>query len=84
MGHIDREGLVSFKEIVLNKDTHKRTVVKAIMYRLFGFSFLAVVTWFVTHEIEQVTVVTIIYHTASIAGYYIHERFWGHIKWGKD
>jgi len=67
----------------LSVDTHKRSIVKAIIYRCGGIAVLAVVTWVITRDVIQVSAVTIVYHMVSIVGYYIYERIWGHMKWGK-
>lgn len=70
-------------EVRGNIDTHKRSIIKAIIYRGMGIIVLAVVTWIFTESVIQVTAVTIAYHTVSIIGYYIYERVWGHMKWGQ-
>ena len=67
----------------MNADTHKRSIVKAIIYRCMGIIVLAIVTWVFTRSVVQVTAVTIVYHLVSIIGYYIYERVWGHMKWGQ-
>lgn len=64
-------------------DTHKRSIVKAIVYRCMGIMVLAGITWVITRNVIQVTTVTIVYHIVSIIGYYIYERVWCHMKWGR-
>lgn len=64
-------------------DTHKRSIVKAIIYRFGGIMVLAMVTWIFTRDVIQVTSVTIAYHLISIVGYYVYERLWEHMKWGR-
>ena len=68
----------------MNTNTHKRSLLKAVVYRVGGITVLATITWVITRDTLQVSAVTIIYHTVSIIGYYIYERFWEHIKWGKS
>ena len=67
----------------LSADTHKRSIVKAIIYRCGGIAVLAAVTWIFTQDVIQVTAVTVVYHLVSVVGYYVYERIWGHMKWGK-
>ena len=67
----------------MNRNTHKRSIVKAIIYRCGGIAVLAMVTWVFTQDIIQVTSVTITYHLVSIVGYYVYERAWEYMKWGK-
>ncbi len=67
----------------INMNTHKRSILKAMIYRSGGIAVLAIVTWIFTHDIIQVTTVTITYHLVSVVGYYIYERVWEHVRWGK-
>ncbi len=67
----------------MNKNTHKRSIVKAIIYRCGGIAVLAVVTWIFTRDVIQVTAVTVAYHLVSIVGYYVYERLWERMEWGK-
>jgi len=67
----------------LSTDTHKRSMVKAIIYRCGGITLLVGVTWVITRDVIQVSAVTVVYHAVSVVGYYIYERIWEHMKWGK-
>jgi len=71
------------KRKALDINTHKRSLVKAVIYRGGGVTVLAGITWITTHDVLQVSVVTVVYHVISVVGYYIYERVWEHIKWGK-
>ena len=64
-------------------DSHKRSIVKAVIYRGGGVVVLAGVTWIFTCDDIQVTSVTIVYHLVSVVGYYVYERVREHMKWGR-
>ena len=44
---------------------------------------LAIVAYFVTGEWEQVTFITLLYHSIQVVIYYLHERVWERISWGQ-
>jgi uncharacterized membrane protein len=65
-------------------DKHKRSVAKAIVYRCVGVVVLAIASWFVTKSVPETTAITLGYHAVSLCGYYIHERLWERVKWGRS
>jgi len=65
-------------------DTRRRSFLKAFTWRFFAFILLGVITWHLTADIKTVTYVTLGYHTLQVFMYYIHERVWGGITWGKS
>ena len=64
-------------------NTKKRSWVKATSWRLVAVTVLAIVAYFVTGEWEQVTFITLLYHSIQIVIYYLHERVWERISWGQ-
>jgi uncharacterized membrane protein len=63
--------------------THARSLVKGISWRFFGTMDTIIISYFVTG---------IWFHSFAIGGfelitkvliYYVHERVWGRIKWGR-
>ena len=65
-------------------DTRRRSFLKALMWRIFAFILLGSITWFLTADFKVVTYVTLGYHTLQVLAYYIHERVWAGIAWGKS
>ncbi len=63
--------------------TQKRSFVKATTWRLVAIIVLAIVSYVVTGKWEEVTAITLLYHSIQIAAYYFHERVWERISWGK-
>jgi len=65
------------------KESHRRSVTRSTVWRIIGILFLALITYIFTQSWITTTLVTIAHHSISIVGYYLHERFWLHIKWLK-
>ena len=65
-------------------ESHKRSVVKTATFR--GLIVLAstVITYGITNDIEQTTFISIIFNITATAMYYVHERLWNRISWGKE
>lgn len=60
-------------------ETHTRSLVRSIIWRMMSIVVLALITYLVTHSWMITTMITVLHHGASILGYYLHERFWLHI-----
>jgi len=65
-------------------DNKARSLVKSITYRILAFSVLMTVTWYITGDLVQTTVISVTFQTIQIFLYYIHERLWAKIGWGKQ
>ena len=63
-------------------ETHKRTVVRMISYRLTAWLFTILWTYLFTGDIGQATGFATVLHLLLSIDYYIHERIWLKIKWG--
>ncbi len=57
--------------------------MKAISWRVCAIIVLIIISYFVTHSWKEVTYITILYHGFQIFFYYVHERLWTKIPWGK-
>jgi uncharacterized membrane protein len=68
----------------LNSDSKKRTVVKMISYRIVIFALLMAITYYFTGNAGQTTTISIIFNVAGSVVYYVYERLWGAIGWGKS
>ncbi len=58
------------------KETHKRSMIKSVIWRLIGVVVLSTITYLVTKNWIQTGLITIIHHISFLLGYYAHERFW--------
>ena len=64
-------------------ESHKRSVVKAIGYKGGSVAVLALTTWLFTRDLLQMTLITGCYQILSALGYYVYERIWNRLKWGR-
>ena len=64
-------------------ETHTRAWVKSIVWRILGVVILGIISWFATHSLKEMTMITIIFHGIRVILYYFHERVWEKISWGR-
>jgi adenylylsulfate kinase len=63
-------------------ETHKRTIVRAISYRLTAWAFTILWTWIFIGDLAKSTGFATALHALLTIDYYVHERVWLKIKWG--
>jgi len=64
-------------------ETHKRSMVKSITWRIIGVFLLGGIAWSVTKDWKEMTTITILFHSIRMVLYYFHERIWLRVKWGR-
>lgn len=64
-------------------ETHLRTLVKTITYRIIIIISIFTVTYITTGEIADALAITSITAITGTVIYYLHERIWNNIHWGK-
>ena len=64
-------------------DSHRRSLAKALAYKLVSIALLAGLSWLFTRDLVQMSLITVTYEVIAVIGYYIHERLWERIRWGK-
>jgi uncharacterized membrane protein len=64
-------------------ESRKRSILKMITYRAILTALLAAVSWIFTGNLSQTTTITIIFSVSATAVYYVHERLWNNLSWGK-
>jgi len=64
-------------------ETHKRSMMKSLTWRILGIVLLLIIAWFVTHDWKEMTIITIVFHSIRMVLYYVHERIWLRVKWGR-
>lgn len=64
-------------------EKHPRSIAKSISYRILSLSVDSVVAYLFTHDIAISAKIVLFVNTYSIIVYYVHERIWAHIHWGK-
>ena len=64
-------------------ETRTRTLVRMLTYRVTAWLFTIVWTWMFTGNLATATGFATLLHILLSVDYYIHERIWLRIKWGR-
>ncbi len=64
------------------RESHLRSVIKSVSWRLFGTFVTMFVTWMVTRQINLALYVGLFEFFAKVGFFYLHERLWGAIRFG--
>lgn len=67
-----------------NHDHWKRSLVKTITYRLIIVVMIFIISHWVTQDTKQAIIITSWNTVLATIIYYLHERFWSRIKWGRN
>lgn len=73
----------SSSTVVNYKDKHWRSIVKGMSWRFFGTVDTIVISVFVTHKIAKAFAIGFTEVFTKVGLYYLHERMWLKIKWGR-
>lgn len=65
-------------------ETRLRTITRMISYRITAFVMTIFWTYLFTHDIGKSVGFSGALHILLSIDYYIHERFWLRIKWGRN
>lgn len=65
------------------KETHKRSLAKTVTWRLTGSVSTFIISWLVTGSFFVAGTIMGVQFFANTFLYFIHERMWNHIHWGK-
>ena len=66
------------------KESHPRSIVKAISWRVLGSLDTFLLSWLVTGSLEAAGAIASIETLTKIILYYFHERVWSAIEWGRE
>ncbi len=64
-------------------ETRLRSWSKSVTWRLIGIAVLGGISYAMTRDWEQTTVITAVFHSLRFVLYYYHERLWARIPWGR-
>jgi uncharacterized membrane protein len=64
-------------------ETHTRSVLKAISWRTLGTLDTFAISWFLTGKVEIAGLIAALEILTKIFWYYLHERVWAAIAWGR-
>lgn len=65
------------------KDSARRSLVKTITWRLTGSGATFLISWLITGDLGTASAILGVHFVTNTALYFIHERVWTHIHWGK-
>lgn len=65
------------------KETHYRSIIKAISYRLLGSAVTFLIALAFTRKIESAAGIGVADTILKIGAFYFHERLWNYIHFGK-
>jgi len=64
-------------------DSKKRSVSKAVIWKVLGVIILSLLVYFSTKSLGKATILALFYHATMLVIYFLHERIWNMISWGK-
>jgi uncharacterized membrane protein len=64
-------------------DTNKRSLVKTVSWRLTGSGATFLISWLIAGNLAVAGTIAVIQLISNTILYYIHERIWNKIKWGR-
>jgi uncharacterized membrane protein len=64
-------------------DTHKRSIAKAISWRITGTLDTFIISWLITGEWTLAGAIAFTEIITKIGLYWLHERAWNRVAWGR-
>jgi len=64
-------------------ESRRRSIVKAITWRVWAILVLAVISYLLTYNVAKSLGITVIFNAIQTIVYFVHERFWNRIHWGR-
>jgi len=65
------------------RETHARSIAKAVSYRIVGSATTAMIVYVLTSKGSLSLGAGLMDVVLKIAAYFIHERVWNHIEFGR-
>lgn len=66
------------------KETRQRSLTKSITFRILVIISDLVVVYILTHQLVATIAITVFTNLASTIFYFLHERVWDNITWGRQ
>jgi uncharacterized membrane protein len=64
-------------------ETHSRSFMKAVSWRVLGSIDTFVISYFVTHQLVFAASIASVETVTKVVLFYVHERAWAGIGWGR-
>jgi uncharacterized membrane protein len=65
-------------------ETHHRSALKAVSYRILSMCADYIAAYFFTKSVVLSAGIVLVVNLYSTVLYYFHERAWAHIHWGRE
>jgi uncharacterized membrane protein len=65
-------------------DAPRRSLVKTISWRVTGSSATFAIAYIMTGSLAVAGVIGVTQMITNTILYYVHERVWNHVKWGRN
>jgi uncharacterized membrane protein len=69
--------------LLRGRETHPRSILKALSWRTLGTLDTFAISWFMTGKVEIAGSIAGLEIITKIAWYYVHERVWAAVAWGR-
>jgi uncharacterized membrane protein len=66
------------------RESRKRSLVKSVIYRIISIIGTAILSWIITRDIGKTLSITLTIQVFLIILYYVYERIWNNIDWGRE
>jgi len=70
------------ERVPVRVESHRRSIVKAVTYRVVGSSVTGLVAWAVTGSLRAGLSIGLADSAIKVFSFYLHERAWHRVKWG--
>ncbi|MBU4459937.1 MAG: DUF2061 domain-containing protein [Verrucomicrobia bacterium] len=67
---------------MIGTELHRRSIVKAVTWRLMGTVGTCLVGWWVTGSLRTGLGISLVDSAIKVFGFYFHERAWHRVTWG--
>jgi uncharacterized membrane protein len=64
-------------------ETHFRSILKAVTWRVGGTLITCLVAWFLTGSLDLAARIGVIDTVLKVGAFYVHERAWNRVRIGK-
>lgn len=64
-------------------ESRVRSLTKSFTWRIIAAVVLFIVSYLLTEDVPKASAITIIFNLVQIVLYYLHERAWVRIEWGR-
>ena len=64
-------------------ESHRRSIAKAVSYRVFATMLTFLIAWALTGELTIGLQIGVLDGVTKLLGYFLHERAWARVKWGR-